>query len=145
MKLNELQPAEGAKKKRKRVGRGQGSGHGTTSCKGHKGQRARSGGGPRPGFEGGQMPLQRRIPKRGFHNRFKVSYEVVNIGNLNVFDPQSEVGLEELKAKGLVSKGPVKLLAKGDLDRPLTLKVHRASQAAMEKVASLGGRVEIIY
>ncbi len=144
MRLNDLAPAIGSKKKRKRVGRGQGSGHGTTSCKGHKGQRARSGGGPKPGFEGGQMPLQRRIPKRGFFNRFKTPLEVVNVGSLNVFEPQSKVGIQELKAAGLIKKGPVKLLGNGDLDRALYIKVNSFSAKAMEKVVSAGGRVEVI-
>lgn len=144
MRINDLHPAKGAKKNRKRVGRGQGSGHGTTSGKGHKGQRARSGGGPRPGFEGGQMPIVRRIPKRGFFNPFKVSYEIVNIGSLNRFEAGEEVGIEALKEKGLIKKGPVKLLAKGELDRPLRIKVHRASEAAIKKVVAQGGSVEFL-
>ncbi len=144
MRIHDLHPAEGSRKKRKRIGRGQGSGHGTTSGKGHKGQRARAGGGPRPGFEGGQMPITRRIPKRGFYNPFKVTYEVVNLGSLNKFEPGSFVGIEELREKGLIKKGPVKLLAKGTLDRPLQLKVHRASQAAVEKVMAQGGSVDLI-
>lgn len=144
MEISDLYPAEGAKKKRKRIGRGQGSGHGTTAGKGHKGQRARSGGGPRPGFEGGQMPLVRRIPKRGFYNPFKVTYEVVNVASLNGFEPGSQVGIEELRKKGLVKRGPVKLLAKGELDRPIKVRVHRASEAAIQKVVAQGGAVEII-
>ncbi|MFN3535393.1 MAG: 50S ribosomal protein L15 [Desulfatiglandales bacterium] len=144
MRIHDLHPAEGSRRKRKRIGRGQGSGRGTTSGKGHKGQRARAGGGPRPGFEGGQMPITRRIPKRGFYNPFKVTYEVVNLGSLNKFEPGSFVGIEELKGKGLIKKGPVKLLAKGGLDRPLQLEVHRASQAAVEKVMAQGGSVNLI-
>ncbi|PIW02165.1 MAG: 50S ribosomal protein L15, partial [Deltaproteobacteria bacterium CG17_big_fil_post_rev_8_21_14_2_50_51_6] len=117
MRLNELSPAEGARKKRKRIGRGPGSGHGKTACKGNKGQNARSGGGVRPGFEGGQMPLQRRLPKRGFKNPFRVEYQVVNVKDLGRFDSGSVVESSLLEQAGLIrsSKSPVKLLGEGDI------------------------------
>lgn len=145
MKLNDLRPAKGATKKRKRVGCGTGSGHGGTSCRGHKGHKARAGGSSPVWFEGGQMPLQRRIPKRGFTNNFRTSYQVVNVGSLGCFDAGSTVGPEELAKAGLLKRRmPVKLLADGTLDRPLTLRVHAASAAAKGKIEAAGGRVEIL-
>jgi large subunit ribosomal protein L15 len=146
MKLDDLRPASGATKKRKRVGRGDGSGHGKTSCRGHKGQRARSGGGTRPGFEGGQMPLQRRLPKRGFHNPFKIEATVVNLDQLDIFDSGSEVNPESLAQRGLVrgKNKRIKVLGDGALTKPLTIKVHGFSAKAKEKIEAAGGTVELI-
>jgi large subunit ribosomal protein L15 len=146
MKLSDLRPAAGSNKKRKRVGRGDGSGHGKTSCRGHKGQGARSGGGTRPGFEGGQMPLQRRLPKRGFHNPFRVEMAVVNLGQLEDFPSGSEVTPESLAERGLVSgKQPrLKILGDGSLSKSLTVKAHGFSAKAKEKIEACGGKVELI-
>ncbi|MBW1680575.1 MAG: 50S ribosomal protein L15 [Deltaproteobacteria bacterium] len=146
MKLHELSPPEGSRKKRKRVGRGPGSGHGKTSCRGHKGQKARSGGGPARGFEGGQMPLQRRLPKRGFTNIFRKEYAIVHVGDLSRFEPNSTVDPERLREAGLVRKmkSGVKLLGDGDVTIPVEVRVHRASRTAREKIEAAGGRVEII-
>ena len=146
MKLHELRSPSGANKRTKRVGRGTGSGHGKTSTRGHKGQKARSGGGVRPGFEGGQMPLQRRIPKRGFNNVFKTRYAIVNVKDLNVFSDGTEVTPELLKQRGIIKslRDEVKVLGDGVLERQLILKVHKVSQKAAEKVTALGGRVEVI-
>ncbi len=146
MRLNELKPPKGAKKKRKRVGRGEGSGHGGTSCRGHKGQNARSGGGVPPWFEGGQMPLQRRLPKRGFRNPFRLKIVEVNVRELKRFEPGSVVDAQALRAAGVI-KGQfdaVKLLGVGEVDRPLTVRVQRASRSAIEKVEAAGGKVELI-
>jgi large subunit ribosomal protein L15 len=141
-----LAPAPGASKRRKRVGRGVGSGHGKTSCRGGKGQTARSGGSIRPGFEGGQMPLQRRLPKRGFHNPFGTCYEVVNVGQLEAFEAGSEVDPAALRARRLVRRGqaPVKVLADGELTRGLTVRAHAVSGAARRKIEAAGGKVELI-
>lgn len=146
MKLHELKSPSGANKRTKRIGRGIGSGHGKTSTKGHKGQKARAGGGVRPGFEGGQMPLQRRIPKRGFTNIFATRYAIVNVKDLNVFSDGTEVTPELLKECGIVKAmhDGVKVLGDGVLERKLTLKVHKVSRQAVEKVTALGGRVEVI-
>lgn len=146
LRISDLAPAPGSRHKKKRVGRGPGSGHGKTACKGHKGQKARTGLEIPPWFEGGQMPLIRRTPKRGFHNKFRKEYAVVNLRDLNRFEPNSEVGPEELKKVGLVKKfkDGIKLLAEGELTHPLILKVHRASNAAVEKVKSVGGQVVLI-
>ena len=146
MKLHELSPKVGAQKRKKRVGRGAGSGHGKTSCRGHKGQNARSGGGVRRGFEGGQMPIHRRLPKRGFTNIFKKEYEIVNIRDLNLFQPGEEVGLDKLMDRGIIhgKYDGVKLLGDGDISFPLYIKVHKASKTAIEKITSSGGKVEII-
>jgi len=146
VKLHELRSPSGANKRTKRVGRGIGSGHGKTSTRGHKGQKARSGGGVRPGFEGGQMPLQRRIPKRGFNNVFKTRYAIVNVKDLNVFSDGTEVTPELLKQRGIIKslRDEVKVLGDGVLERQLILKVHKVSQKAAEKVTALGGRVEVI-
>ena len=145
MKLNDLRPAKGATSAKKRIGRGQGSGLGQTSGKGHKGLRARSGGGTKPGYEGGQMPLQRRLPKRGFVNIFRKEYTIVHVKDLNRFESGSVVDVAALKAAGLVRKvsDGVKLLADGDVDRPLTVKVDKASRAAAGKVAAAGGTLEV--
>ncbi len=146
MRIHDLSPQEGARKNRKRVGRGVGSGHGRTSCRGHKGQKARSGGTIVPGFEGGQMPLQRRLPKRGFTNIFREEAAVVNLKDLNRFESSAVVDLQALKSVGLVRKaeGAVKILGKGTLDRPLTVKVNRISKSAKEKIESAGGKVELL-
>ena len=146
MKIHELSPADGSRKTRKRVGRGPGSGHGKTSCRGHKGQKSRSGGGPRPGFEGGQMPLQRRLPKRGFTNIFKKRYNIINIKDLNRFEPNASLDTEALKKAGLVKKpgDGIKLLGNGEVTFPVFIKVHKVSSSAREKIEALGGTVEII-
>ncbi|PKM76881.1 MAG: 50S ribosomal protein L15 [Firmicutes bacterium HGW-Firmicutes-15] len=146
MRLDELKSPPGANKRTKRVGRGIGSGHGKTSCRGHKGQKARSGGGVRLGFEGGQMPLQRRIPKRGFTNIFRKEYAIVNIGDLNCFEDGTIVTIELLKAAGLVKKitAGVKILGDGELEKKLTIQVHKCSQQAEEKIIARGGKFEVI-
>ena len=126
MKLNDLSPANGSRKNRKRVGRGPGSGHGKTSCKGHKGQKARAGGNIGPGFEGGQMPLHRRLPKRGFTNHFKKIYDLINIHDLDRCDSDSVVDLEKLKELGFYkgAKDGIKLLGKGELSHPVDIRVN---------------------
>ena len=146
MNLSDLKPAPGSTKKRKRVGRGDGSGHGKTACRGHKGQRARSGGGARPGFEGGQMPLKRRIPKRGFRNPFRTIPSIVNLGQLEIFTSGSEVTPELLLERGVIRGGDqqVKILADGSLNKPLTVKAHAFSSKAKEKIEALGGKAELI-
>lgn len=146
MRLNELKSLPGSRKSRKQVGRGPGSGHGKTACRGHKGQNARAGGGVRPGFEGGQMPLQRRIPKRGFTNIFKRRYAIVNIRDLSRFDANSLVDPAALKEKGVIKKvyDGVKVLGKGALQIPLTVRVHKISSSAAEKIEKAAGRVEVI-
>lgn len=146
MKLHELSPAPGAKHTRKRVGRGIGSGLGKTSGKGHKGQKARSGGGVRPGFEGGQMPLQQRVPKRGFTNIFKKDFAEVNLERLNGFEANTVVTPELLKEAGLIKKlkDGVKILGEGSIDKVLTVQAHRFSKSAVEKIEAAGGKVEVI-
>ncbi|MCM3125767.1 50S ribosomal protein L15 [Mesobacillus sp. AQ2] len=146
MKLHELKPAEGSRKERKRLGRGIGSGQGKTAGKGHKGQNARSGGGVRPGFEGGQTPLFRRLPKRGFTNINRKEYAVVNLDSLNVFEDGTEVTPELLIETGLVKKelAGVKILAKGSLEKKLTVKAHKFSSAAEEAIKAAGGQTEVI-
>ncbi len=147
MKLHELTPAADSNRPVKRVGRGHGSGNGKTAGKGHKGQNARSGGGVRIGFEGGQMPLARRIPKRGFHNHFAVKYSTVNVGDLNKFVEGTVVNEELLKASGLISKienGGVKILAGGDLNVKLTVQAAKFSAAAAEKIEKAGGKAEVM-
>jgi large subunit ribosomal protein L15 len=146
MKLNELSPSRGSRKPRKRLGRGVGSGTGKTAGKGSKGQRARSGGGVRPGFEGGQMPIHRRLPKRGFTNIFKKEYAVVNLCDLTRFGKDSFIDEAAFIKAGLV-KGKrfgIKLLAKGELKNPLKIKVNKASKSAIQKVEAAGGTVEVI-
>lgn len=143
MKLNELKPAKGATKRPKRVGRGPGSGHGKTSTRGHKGHRQRSGFRSKPGFEGGQMPLVRRIPKRGFTNIFKTSYEIVNVEILNKFEPNTEVTPDLLREKGVIKgKHRLKILGNGEISIPLTVKAHRFSKSAREKILKAKGKVE---
>ena len=145
MKLDALSPPAGARKKRKRVGRGIGSGHGKTACHGAKGQNARSGRGTKAGFEGGQMPLQRRLPKRGFRSLFKESYTLLHVGDLNRFDRDTVIDPDRLVQSGLLEKGAkVKLLSDGELQHPLTVRVHRVSEAALKKVEAASGRVEVI-
>ena len=146
MKLEELKSPPGANKRVKRVGRGTGSGHGKTSTRGHKGQKARSGGGVRPGFEGGQMPLQRRLPKRGFTNIFKKEYAIVNVRELNSFEDGSEINPEVLLNAGLINsiKDGVKILGDGELEKKLTVRAHKISRQAEEKITARGGRVEVI-
>lgn len=148
MRLENLKPAEGSKKRKKRVGRGLGSGHGVTATRGTKGQKARSGGGKAPGFEGGQTPLYRKLPKfPGFRNPFKVEYTPVNLENLNVFEDGEEITPGKLVEKGIVrsSDFPVKLLARGELTKKIKLvQVHAASKKAVEAVEKLGGKVEIL-
>ena len=144
MDLRELRPAKGTKHAKKRVGRGPGSGTGKTSGRGHKGQGARSGGGVRPGFEGGQMPLTRRVPKRGFHNPFRTTYTPVNLDGLGLFEAGQEVSPDLLREKGLLGRGLVKILGRGELDKPLTVKAHGFSRSAREKIEAAGGRVEVL-
>ena len=143
MNLGTLKPPEGSRKKRKRVGRGDGSGHGGTSCKGHKGQNARSGGGVRPGFEGGQMPLSRRLPKRGFRNPFRREIVIVNIEQLKKFPKGSLIDKDSLISSGLIKRkgDTVKVLGKGDIDYPLSIKVDMISRGAKEKIVNAGGSV----
>lgn len=144
--LNNLRANEGSRKRRKRIGRGSGSGHGGTSCRGHKGQNARSGGGKGPGYEGGQMPLQRRLPKRGFRNIFKKEYTIVHIKDLNKFEANQEVTPEVLKQTGIIKKSVslIKVLSDGDLENPLTLKAHKFSREAKKKIEASGGKAEVI-
>ena len=147
MNLNELKPAEGSKKSAFRVGRGHGSGNGKTSGKGHKGQKARSGGGVRPGFEGGQMPIYRRLPKRGFTNIFAKAYTEINITALNSFEDGAVVDADALKAAGIIKKinDGVKVLGRGDLTaKNLTVKAAKFTKSAEEKIAAAGGKAEVI-
>jgi large subunit ribosomal protein L15 len=146
MRLHELAPVPGSRKKATRKGQGVGSGLGKTAGRGHKGQKARAGGSVRPGFEGGQMPLYRRIPKRGFTNIHREEMAIVKLGDLNRLDSGTEVTPELLYLEGFVSKRNlrIKLLGNGELDRPLTIKVHGASKGAVEKVTAAGGKVEVI-
>jgi len=146
MQLNELSPRKGASKSRKRVGRGPGSGCGKTAGRGSKGQKSRSGGNTRPGFEGGQMPLQRRLPKRGFTNIFKKKYAVVNIRDLKRFEKGTVVDEAALVGAGLMARQRhgVKLLGHGAIDYPLVVRVNRCSKSAQSSVEAAGGRVELI-
>lgn len=143
LKLNNLSPSIGARKPKKRVGRGQGSGNGKTAARGHKGARARSGYSASPGFEGGQMPLHRRLPKRGFTNIFKKTYNLVSLEDLSIFHVGSTVDQKSLIAVGLVKKiGPVKILANGDITISLNVRVDKVSESAKEKIVAAGGTVE---
>ncbi len=147
MKLVDLKPAEGATQTGRRRGRGPGSGLGKTSGKGHKGQNARSGGGVRPGFEGGQMPLTRRLPKRGFFNRFGKIYTEINISRLEAFDEDTVVTAELLKEKGMISKiekDGVKVLGNGEITKRLTVQVAAFTRTAQQKIEALGGKAEVI-
>ncbi|WP_017754845.1 50S ribosomal protein L15 [Calidifontibacillus oryziterrae] len=146
MKLHELKPAEGSRKERNRVGRGMGSGNGKTSGRGHKGQGARSGGGVRPGFEGGQMPLFQRLPKRGFTNINRKDYAIVNLERLNSFEDGIEVTPELLLETGVISKlnAGVKVLGNGKLEKKLTVKAHKFSASAKEAIEAAGGKTEVV-
>ena len=146
MELNELKKFEGATHSRKRVGRGAGSGLGKTSGKGHKGQKARSGGGVRPGFEGGQMPLQRRIPKRGFNNIFAKKIVAVNVGSLNVFEDGADVDAQALINAGIIKKeyDGIKILSNGKLTKKLNVKASAFSESAKQKIEEVGGKAEVI-
>jgi large subunit ribosomal protein L15 len=143
LKLNTLSPCEGARKDRKRVGRGPGSGHGKTASKGHKGARARSGYSLRAGFEGGQMPLHRRLPKRGFTNIFKKEYVIVTLDDLNLFENGSTVDLNALIEAGIARhECLIKILANGELTKSLTVQVDKISQGARSKIEAAGGTVK---
>ena len=147
MKINDLKPAEGAVKSTKRLGRGIGSGTGKTSAKGHKGQNARSGGGVRPGFEGGQMPLIRRLPKRGFKNPFRKEYTTVNVCAFEVFEDGTEITAELLRDKGIIGKVEaygLKVLGNGELTKKVTVKAQKFTQSAVEKIEKAGGKVEVL-
>jgi large subunit ribosomal protein L15 len=146
MRLEELKPSKGARKKAKRVGRGPGSGHGKTSTKGHKGQKARSGGVKGPGFEGGQMPLQRRIPKRGFTNIFRKEYSVINVADLETLGGKDPITPEVLLEKGLIRnmKDGVKVLGMGDLKAQIVVRAHKFSKSAIDKIQAAGGKAEVI-
>ena len=146
MKLHELKPAEGSRHERKRKGRGIGSGNGKTAGKGHKGQNARSGGGVRPGFEGGQTPLFQRLPKRGFTNINRKEFAIVNLEALNRFEEGTEVTPELLIETGVVSneKSGIKILAKGNIEKKLTVKAHKFSSSAKEAIEAAGGSAEVI-
>ena len=145
MKLHELAPAQGATKDPKRIGRGHGSGNGKTAGKGHKGQKARAGHGMRPGFEGGQMPLQRRVPKRGFNNIFAKEFAIINVSALEVFDDGAVVDTAALVEKGIIKKAdrPVKVLGNGKLTKKLTVNLDAFSASAAEKINSVGGKAEV--
>lgn len=142
MDLNTLKPALGSVKKNKRIGRGPGSGHGKTATKGHKGQKARSGGGVRPGFEGGQLPLYRRLPKRGFVSVNKISYCLINVEQLNGFDSGSRIDAQLLFEAGLVKSDNIKILGNGELNKAFTVSVSKISKSAKDKILAAGGTVE---
>ena len=146
MKLHELAPSRGAKRRPKRIGRGPGSGHGKTATKGHKGLLARSGGGKRPGFEGGQMPLVRRLPKYGFRNPFRTEYAIVNLKTLAELETTEAITPEFLAKEGIVKrKGQfIKVLGLGDLARPMVIQAHKFSKSAESKIQAAGGRAEVI-
>ena len=146
MKLHELSPAEGSAKAAWRKGRGTGSGNGKTAGKGHKGQNARSGGGVRPGFEGGQNPLYRRLPKRGFHNRFSTQYAIINVETLNKFEDGAVVDINTLLAEGIIRKeySGLKVLGDGEISKKITVKAVIFSASAKEKIEAAGGKAEVI-
>ena len=146
MKLSELKAPKGATRAPKRKGRGTASGNGTTAGRGMNGQKSRSGGGVRPGFEGGQMPLYRRLPKRGFNNKWGIVYDVINVSDLNRFEKDSVVDLEAMIEAGLLKqvKDGVKVLGRGELDKALTVKANKFSKTAVEKIESAGGKAEVI-
>ena len=146
MRIEDIRPAEGSTKNKKRVGRGVGSGHGKTSCKGHKGQKARSGGTKGAGFEGGQMPLQRRIPKRGFTNIFKKEYAIINLDTLEALKDDAVITPELLIEKGVIKKmkDGLKVLANGSIQRPVTIKANAFSSSAAAKIEAAGGKTEVI-
>jgi large subunit ribosomal protein L15 len=146
MKLNDLRPAMGARKKEKRIGRGPGSGHGKTATKGHKGHLARSGGGKGGGFEGGQMPLIQRVPKRGFRNPFRQKYTVVNVRDLGRFEGEEAVTPEKMVTAGLIksTSARIKVLGDGELSKGLTVQAHRFSRSAVEKIQKAKGKTELL-
>jgi large subunit ribosomal protein L15 len=146
MQLNTLKPAVGATRDRKRIGRGPGSGHGKTATKGHKGQKARSGGSIKPGFEGGQMPMQRRLPKRGFEPLSRKEFVVINVSQLDLFDAGTVVDTAAIIGRGLAGniRDGIKILAKGKITKALTVKAHKFSAAAKEQIIAAGGSVEEI-
>jgi len=146
MELHQLKRPKGAKKKPKRVGRGPGSGHGKTACRGHKGQRSRSGHSLKRGFEGGQMPLHRRIPKRGFTNIFKKEYSIINLENLSAFNSGDIVNPEVLLKKGIVKsiKDGIKVLGRGEIRFPLIVYAHKFSNSARQKIEEAGGKTEVL-
>ena len=146
MKLHELSPAPGSVKKSFRKGRGTGSGNGKTAGRGHKGQNARSGGGVRPGFEGGQLPLYRKLPKRGFNNRFAKQYAIVNISSLDAFDANTVVDTQALLDKGIIKKvfDGLKVLGNGEITKALTVKAAIFSASAKEKIEAAGGKAEVV-
>jgi large subunit ribosomal protein L15 len=146
IKIEDLKPALGKSRKVKRVGRGIGSGHGKTSCRGHKGQKARSGGTKGPGFEGGQMPLQRRLPKRGFKNRFKINYAVINLKDLSTLEGLDLITPEVLVERGIIKdlKDGLKVLGEGEIHRAFMIKADAFSASALSKIAASGGKAEII-
>ena len=146
MNLSNLRPAKGAKHSKKRVGRGQGSGQGVQAGRGHKGAKSRSGFKHKRGFEGGQMPLHRRVPKRGFHNPFREEFDVVNLDTLaERFEPGTEITPDVLKAQGLVSRGQrVKVLGRGEISKALVVRAHKFSGRAAEKIAAAGGSAEVL-
>jgi large subunit ribosomal protein L15 len=146
MRIEDIQPAEGSRKRRKRVGRGVGSGHGKTSCKGHKGQKARSGGPKGAGFEGGQMPLQRRVPKRGFTNNFRVDYAIVNLDVIEKLRTEGTITPELLYSKGVIKnmKSGLKVLGNGTIQGPVTVKAMIFSASAAAKIEAAGGKAEVL-
>lgn len=146
MELHEIYPKSGSKKLAKRVGRGHGSGWGKTAGRGHKGQKARSGGGVRPGFEGGQMPIQRRLPKRGFNNIFAKKIAQINVKDLEIFGNGETVGEEEFIEFGLIKRkfDKIKIIANGDITKNLIVKAHSFSKSAVQKIESAGGKAEVI-
>ncbi len=146
MRIEDIKPAVGSRKRNKRVGRGVGSGHGKTSCKGHKGQKARSGGTTGLGFEGGQMPLQRRLPKRGFKNRSGIEYAVINLDKINDLKGMDVVTPEDLMEKRIIKdiKDGLKVLGDGKIERAVTVKATAFSASAIEKIAAAGGRAEVV-
>ncbi len=146
MKLNELKPAEGSRKKEVRVGRGTGSGRGKTSCRGHKGQNARSGGGVRPGFEGGQMPIYRRLPKRGFKNIWAKTFAEVNVETLNRFADGAEVDAVALVEEGILKNvyDGIRILGNGELKKKLTVRAQGFTKTAVQKIEAAGGKTEVI-
>ncbi|MEW6107976.1 MAG: 50S ribosomal protein L15 [Nitrospirota bacterium] len=146
MRIEDIKPAEGSRRRNKRVGRGVGSGHGKTSCKGHKGQKSRSGGTKGASFEGGQMPLQRRVPKRGFKNRFSIEYSIVNLETINGLKDADIITPELLVQRGIIKnvKDGLKVLGNGDIKRPVTVRATAFSASAAEKIAAAGGKTEVI-
>lgn len=146
MRLNELSPEKGSQKKKKRVGRGVASGAGKTAGRGSKGQNARSGGGVRPGYEGGQMPIHRRLPKRGFKNHFKKVFAIVNVQDLNRFEAEDVIDEVAFIKSGLIkgARDGIKLLGKGEIQIPVTVQINKVSESARQKIEAAGGKIEVI-